>query len=166
VSDRPVPTARAAWRHAALVAALVALILLVAPQGAWRSAVELPVFLLGLGAVHTALRRHRTTGFVAWWGLGATLVLFSLSSAVEVPALAGVAPHVLGGLETTFDIAAYGALVVAALGQLAVGRRRRDREAWIDTAGLLLATGLAVLAFPRAPGTSQRTSRDSGSGSC
>jgi diguanylate cyclase (GGDEF)-like protein/PAS domain S-box-containing protein len=147
VSPSAAPTPRAAWAHAALAAATVVLVVLVVPAGPWRSATEVGIFSLGLTAVACALHRHRTSSRIAWWGLGAGLLFFGVSSAVEVPQLAGVAPGTFGALEAGFDIAAYAALVVAALGQLAVGRRRRDREAWIDTAGLLLAAGLAVLAF-------------------
>jgi diguanylate cyclase (GGDEF)-like protein/PAS domain S-box-containing protein len=141
------PTSRGAWQHATLVAAVVALVLVTGVEGPWRAALEIPVFLLGLGAVHAALTRHRTTGAILWRGLGAALAAFAASSAAETLELAGVAPDLTRATETTLDVAAYGALVVAALGQLAVGGRVRDREAWIDTASLLLAAGLTVVAF-------------------
>jgi diguanylate cyclase (GGDEF)-like protein/PAS domain S-box-containing protein len=147
VSVPAAPTARAAWRHAGLVTALIALIVVIAPTGAWRPAAEIPIYLCGLAAAHAALRRHHTTGSITWRGIGATLVLFGISSAVAVLVLAGIAPPVFSKIGFGLDIAAYGALVVAGLGQLAVGRRRHDREAWIDTTSLLLAAALAVLAF-------------------
>jgi diguanylate cyclase (GGDEF)-like protein/PAS domain S-box-containing protein len=140
-----------AWAHAALAAVVVVLTVFL-PAGPWRSAAELAVFGPGLAAVMVALHRHRTTSRVAWWGLGAGLAFFGISSAAETVMLLGVAPGPFSTVEAAFDIAAYAALVVAALGQLAVGRRRRDREAWIDTASLLLAGGLAVLAFTASPG--------------
>jgi diguanylate cyclase (GGDEF)-like protein/PAS domain S-box-containing protein len=147
VSRPVVPTPRGAWQHAALVAAVVALVLVTGVEGPWRAALEIPVFLFGLGAVHAALMQHRTSGAIVWRGLGAALVAFAASSAAETLQLAGTAPGITGTIETALDVAAYGALVVAALGQLAVGGRVRDREAWIDTASLLLAASLAVLAF-------------------
>jgi diguanylate cyclase (GGDEF)-like protein/PAS domain S-box-containing protein len=153
VITRDTPTSRAAWFHAGLLALAVGLIVLAVPAGPWWSAAEVGIFLLGLTAVLVALRRHRTSSVIAWWGLGAGLMLFAASSAVEVCELAGIAPGVFGALEAGFDLAAYAALVVAALGQLAVGRRRRDIAAWIDTASLLLAAGLAVLTFVSGTGT-------------
>jgi diguanylate cyclase (GGDEF)-like protein/PAS domain S-box-containing protein len=129
-----------------MVAAAALLVVLFLRTGVGRPVGEFFVFALGLSAVRVALRRHRTAGAIAWRGLGAVLVLFALSGVAEVLALRGVAPGVFLPLESGLDLAAYAALVVAALGQLAVGRRRRDRAAWVDTASLLLAAGLAVLA--------------------
>jgi diguanylate cyclase (GGDEF)-like protein/PAS domain S-box-containing protein len=146
------PSPRLAWLHAGLLAVAVVAIAVVVPPGPWRSAAEIVLFTLGLTAVPVALYRHRTSSVVAWWSLGAALFLFAASSAAEVPELAGVAPGIFGTLESALDLAAYAALVVAALGQLAVGRRRRDSEAWIDTASLLLAAGLAVVAFTSGTG--------------
>jgi diguanylate cyclase (GGDEF)-like protein/PAS domain S-box-containing protein len=147
VSRPAVPTPRGAWQHAALVAAAVTLVLVTGLEGPWRAALEIPVFVLGLGAVHAALTQHRTTGAIVWRGLGAALVAFAASSAAETLQLFGFVPGITGTIETALDIAAYGALVAAALCQLALGGRGRDREAWIDTASLLLAAGLTVLAF-------------------
>ena len=141
------PTSRGAWQHAVLAAAVVAVILVTGLEGPWRAALEIPVFLLGLGAVRAALTQHRTTGAIVWRGLGAALVAFAASSAAETLQLSGIAPGSTGTIETALDVAAYGALVLAALGQLAAGGRLRDREAWIDTASLLLAAGLTVVAF-------------------
>jgi diguanylate cyclase (GGDEF)-like protein/PAS domain S-box-containing protein len=141
------PTSRGAWQHAVLAAAVVAVILATGLEGPWRAALEIPVFVLGLGAVRAALTQHRTTGAIVWRGLGAALVAFAASSAAETLQLSGIAPGSTGMIETALDVAAYGALVLAALGQLAAGGRLRDREAWIDTASLLLAAGLTVVAF-------------------
>jgi diguanylate cyclase (GGDEF)-like protein/PAS domain S-box-containing protein len=146
VSVPVVPTARAAWQHAAVVAAAVALLALAVPTGMWRSAGEIVVLALGLAAVSCALGRHHSTSVVAWRCLGAALVLFAASSSAEIPPRLDLAPGFFGALETGFDIAAYAALVVAALGQLAAGRRRCDGETWIDTTSLVLAAGLVVLA--------------------
>jgi diguanylate cyclase (GGDEF)-like protein/PAS domain S-box-containing protein len=146
VSVPVVPTARAAWQHAVVVAAVVALLALAVPTGMWRSAGEIVVLVLGLGAVSCALGRHHSTSVVAWRCLGAALVLFAAGSSAEIPPRLGLAPGFFGALETGFDIAAYAALVVAALGQLAAGRRRCDGEAWIDTTSLVLAAGLVILA--------------------
>jgi diguanylate cyclase (GGDEF)-like protein/PAS domain S-box-containing protein len=147
VSTSDTPTSRAAWWHAGLLAVAVGLLVVAVPGGAGRSAAEVGVFGLGLCAVVVALRRHGTSSVLAWRGVGAVLLFFGISSAVEVPELLGVSPAVFGALETGFDLAAYAALIAAALGQLAVGRRSRDGAAWIDTTSLLLAAGLAVLAF-------------------
>jgi diguanylate cyclase (GGDEF)-like protein/PAS domain S-box-containing protein len=153
VSTPGIPTSRAAWFHAGLLAVTVGIMVAAAPSDAWRSAAEVGVFTLGLAAVVVALRRHRTSSGIAWRGLGGALVLFAASSAVEVVEFAGIAPGLFHRLESAFDVAAYAALMVAALGQLAVGRRRRDLAAWVDTAGLLLAAGLTVLAFTGGTGT-------------
>lgn len=141
------PSSRNAWSHAGALAVAVVVIGVLFPTGAWRSAAEVALFAWSLTAVAAALRRHRTTGAIAWWGLGGCMAFFGLSSAIEVPLLLGTAPGVLRGWETAFDLAAYGSVVVAALAHLVGGRRRHDREAWIDTGSLLLAGGLAVLAF-------------------
>ncbi|WP_116452171.1 sensor domain-containing diguanylate cyclase [Blastococcus litoris] len=141
------PTARAAWLHAALAVLLVALIVAFVPLGPGRPAAEIVLFGLGLAGVRVALRRHRTPLVVAWRGLGLGLAFFALSCVAEVVQLAGVAEGAAGAVESGFDIAAYAAMVVGALGVVRRGRRRRDRAAWIDTATLLLAAGLALLAM-------------------
>ena len=144
MNDSAAPTARAAWLHAGLVVLVVGAVVSV-PPGPWRPAAEVVLFGLGLAGVRTALHRHRTTLVLAWRGLGLGLAFFALSSAVEVPLMAGVLPGVLGAVESAFDIAAYAALVVGALGVVR-GGQRRDRGSLLDTASLLLAAGLAVLA--------------------
>ncbi|RBY93673.1 hypothetical protein DQ237_17035 [Blastococcus sp. TF02-8] len=146
MTGSPAPTARAAWRHAAVAVLVVALIVTLVPDGPWRPAAEIPLFALGLAAVLVALRRHRTELVVAWAGLGLGLVFFALSCVADVFSLAGVATPVTTPLESALDVAAYAAFVVGALGVVRRRRRRRDRAAWIDTATLLLAAGLAVLA--------------------
>ncbi|MGY2083592.1 diguanylate cyclase domain-containing protein [Blastococcus sp. SYSU DS0539] len=146
-SASPVPaTARAAWLHAGLAVLVVAAVVPLVPIGPWRPTAEIPLFLLGTAGTLTALRRHAAPQVVAWRALTAALVLFALSSAVEAPALAGVLPGPLASLESALDIAAYAAMVVGALGVVRDGRRTRDRGAWADTATLLLAAGLALLA--------------------
>ncbi|RBY92347.1 hypothetical protein DQ244_08770 [Blastococcus sp. TBT05-19] len=149
----PTPTARAAWWHAA-VAAVVVVAMGTVVSGAVRAVFEIALLGLGLAAVSCALGKHRAASVIAWRGLAVTMVLFALSTAAEIPVLLGTAPGFFAPVESGLDIAAYGALVVAALGQLAVGRRRRDREAWVDTASLLLAAGLVVLAFSSGVGGS------------
>ncbi|MCZ2858726.1 sensor domain-containing diguanylate cyclase [Blastococcus sp. VKM Ac-2987] len=142
----PPATARAAWLHAGLAVLVVAVVVLLVPVGPWRPAAEIPLFLLGIAGTLTALRRHAAPQRVAWGALTAALVLFALSCAVEVPAQAGVLPGTFGSLESGFDVAAYASLVVGALGVVRDGRRSRDWAAWADTATLLLAAGLALLA--------------------
>jgi diguanylate cyclase (GGDEF)-like protein/PAS domain S-box-containing protein len=141
-----VPTARAAWLHAALVVLVVAAVVTLVPMGPWRPAAEIVLFGFGLAGVRCALRRHRTPLVGAWRGLGLGLTFFAVSCAAEVPQLAGILPGPLGLLESGFDVAAYAALVVGALGVVRGGRRRRDWVSWTDTATLLLAVGLALLA--------------------
>src|SRR3712207_722862 len=136
----PPPTARRAWEHAA-VAAVVVVLMGTVLSGAVRAVAEIVVLALGLAAIACALGRHRTTSVIAWRGLAATMVLFALSTAAEIPMRLGIARDAFAPVESGLDIAAYAALVVAALGQLAAGQRRRDREAWADTSSLLLAAG-------------------------
>ncbi|RBY92573.1 sensor domain-containing diguanylate cyclase [Blastococcus sp. TF02A-30] len=145
MSTPPAPTARAAWSHAALVVVLVAVVVTAVPLGPWRPAAELVLFALGLLAVRVALRQHRTPLVVAWRGLGAGLVFFALSCVAEVVELAGVATGPAGVAESAFDVAAYAAMVVGALGVVRNGRRRGWASA-SDTVTLLLAAGLALLA--------------------
>ena len=145
-TGRASATAAAAWRHAAVVALAVVFVVTVVPPGPWRPASEIVVFLLGLAGTRTPLVHHRTSQPLAWRALTACLGFFAASSAAEVLVLAGVLPSVFGPLESAFDVAAYAALVVGALGVLRRGRRTRDWAAWADTATLLLAGGLAVLA--------------------
>lgn len=140
------PSARAAWAHAALAVVLVAVVVGVVPMGPWRPAAEIPLFALGLAAVRVALHRHRTPLVVAWRGLGLGLLFFALSCVAEVFLLAGVLPGPARVVESGLDIAAYAALVVGALGVVRRGRRRRDLASWVDTATLLIAAGLALLA--------------------
>ncbi|MCW2682585.1 MAG: putative Diguanylate kinase [Blastococcus sp.] len=140
------PTSRAAWLHAALVVLLVAAVVTVVPPGPWRPAAELVVLGLGIAGVRCALQRHRTPLVIAWRGLGLGLLLFAVSGTAEVAQLAGVLSRPSAVLESGFDIAAYAALVVGALGVVERGGRRRDRAAWTDTATLLLAAGLGLLA--------------------
>ncbi|SNR61143.1 sensor domain-containing diguanylate cyclase [Blastococcus mobilis] len=141
-----VPTARAAWWHAALVVLVVATIVTLVPLGPWRPAAEIVLFGLGLAGVRTALHRHRTPLVLAWRGLGLGLVFFALSCVADSLALAGILPGPIGAVESGLDIAAYAAMAVGALGVVRGGRRRRDRGSWIDTATLLLAAALALLA--------------------
>ncbi|MFD2090846.1 diguanylate cyclase domain-containing protein [Blastococcus deserti] len=143
----PPATAARAWGHASVAAAVVVLMATVVPAGVARSATEIMLFGLGLAAVSCALNRHRVISAFAWRGLAATLALFAVSTAAEIPPNLGIGSGTFARIESWLDIAAYGALVVAALGQLAAGRRRRDGEAWADTTSLLLAAGLLVLAF-------------------
>ncbi|CCG01116.1 diguanylate cyclase domain-containing protein [Blastococcus saxobsidens] len=139
-------TARAAWLHAALVVLVVAVVVTVVPLGPWRPAAEVVPFLQGLAGVVCALRRHGAPLTLTWRAVGVALLCFAASSAVEAPEMAGVLPDALGAVESVLDVAAYAALVVAAVGVLRAGRRRRDWAALADTATLLLAAGLAVLA--------------------
>lgn len=140
-----VPTARAAWLHGALVALAVAGVVSV-PMGPWRPAAEIVLFVCGIVAVRTALLRHRTPARVAWWALGSGLALFALSCAAEVLELAGIHADVAGVAETALDVAAYCAMAVGALGIVRGERRRRERGSWLDSATLVLAAGLAVVA--------------------
>ncbi|MGY2067089.1 diguanylate cyclase domain-containing protein [Blastococcus sp. SYSU DS0619] len=146
IASAPPATARAAWLHAGLAVLVVAVVVTLVPLGPWRPAAEIVLFLLGIAGTSTALRRHSAPQLVAWWALTAALVLFAVSCAAEVPAQAGVLPGIFGPLETAFDVAAYAALVVGALGVIRDGRRTRDWAAWADTATLLVAAGLALLA--------------------
>lgn len=139
------PTARAAWGHTALAVLVVAVIVTLVPAGPWRPAAEVVLFGLGLSAVLCALRRHRTRLVVAWRGLGAGLAFFAASCVAEVAALSGFAPGTSSAVESALDVAAYTALVVGALGVIRSGRRPRW-SSWTDTATLLLAAGLAILA--------------------
>ncbi|TQN35722.1 PAS domain S-box-containing protein/diguanylate cyclase (GGDEF)-like protein [Blastococcus colisei] len=147
MSDPAVPTARAAWLHAALAALVVAAVVTLVPMGPWRPAAEIVLFGCGLAGAVTALRRHRTPLVVGWRGLTLGLLFFTLSCLAEVLELAGVFPGPAGGVESGLDIAAYAAMAVGALGVVRGGPRRRDRSAWIDTATLLLAGALAALAL-------------------
>ncbi|TYP86550.1 diguanylate cyclase domain-containing protein [Blastococcus xanthinilyticus] len=147
LSTTPPPAgARAAWWHAGLVVLVAVAVTSVVPLGPWRPAAEIVVFLLGLAGTATALRRHRTPQVLAWRALATCLACFAASCVAEVPAQAGVAPGVFTPLESGLDLAAYAALVVGALGILRRGQRSRNWAAWADTATLLLAAGLAVLA--------------------
>ncbi len=133
--------------HASGAAVLVALMGIVVPTGVLRSVTEIALFALGITAVSCALREHRTPSVAAWRGLAAALGFFAFSTAAEIPTALGATSSVFPLVESGLDIAAYAALVVAALAQLAAGRRRRDREAWADTTSLVLAAGLVFLAF-------------------
>ncbi|SOD95766.1 sensor domain-containing diguanylate cyclase [Blastococcus haudaquaticus] len=148
MTDSAAPTARAAWLHAALVVLVVAAVVSV-PMGPWRPAAEVVLFGFGIVAVRTALGRHRTPLVVAWRGLGLGLLFFALSSAAEVPLLAGVHTEIFDVVETALDLAAYAAMIVGALGVVRGGRRRRNQGAWMDTTTLLLAAGLSLLAVSR-----------------
>jgi diguanylate cyclase (GGDEF)-like protein/PAS domain S-box-containing protein len=144
VTGTDAPTARAAWLHMALAVLLVAVITTLVPEGPWRPAAEIPLFLLGATATASAVRRLQTL-VLAWRGLGLALLLFALSCVADVAALAGFHPAVTGELESGLDLAAYASLAVGALGVVG-GGRRWNRAAWADTATLILATGLAILA--------------------
>ncbi|SDF95843.1 PAS domain S-box-containing protein/diguanylate cyclase (GGDEF) domain-containing protein [Blastococcus aurantiacus] len=139
-----VPTARAAWLHGALVVAVVAAVVSV-PMGPWRPAAEIALFCLGIAAVRTAIVHHRTPAASAWAALGAGLAFFALSCLAEVLELAGIRPAASGAAEAVLDVAAYAAMAVGALGVVRAERRRRDRS-WLDTATLVLACGLTVVA--------------------
>jgi diguanylate cyclase (GGDEF)-like protein/PAS domain S-box-containing protein len=147
-----VPTARAAWLHAAVVAVGVAGVVAV-PMGPWRPAAEVVLFALGIAAARTALVHHRTPSTVAWWALGAGLSFFALSSGAESLELSGVSVGVAGLAESALDVAAYGALAVGALAIARGGRRRRDRRSWLDAATLVLAGALALVAVGSDGGT-------------
>ncbi len=140
------PTARAAWQHAAGAVLVVALVVGLVPMGPWRPAAEIVLFGLGLAGVLTALRRHRTPLVVAWRGLAIGLLLFSLSCVAEVLELGGILTGPADAAESALDIGAYVAMGVGAIGVIRGGPRRRDRNAWLDTATLVLAGGLAILA--------------------
>ena len=146
MSTPATPTARAAWQHAGATALVVAVVVGLVPMGPWRPAAEIAVFGLGAVAALTALRRHRTPLVVAWRGLALGLWFFALSCVTEVLELAGVAAGPMGAAESVLDVCAYAALAVGAIGVIRGGPRRLDRDAWLDTATLLLAGGLAVLA--------------------
>ena len=143
-----VPTARAAWLHAGIVAACVAGVVAV-PMGPWRPAAEVVLFALGVVAARTALVRHRTSSRLTWWALGAGLALFGLSSGAEALELSGIPVGPAGVAESGLDIAAYAALAVGAFAVARRGGRRQGRSAWLDAATLLLASALALLAFSR-----------------
>ncbi len=140
-----VPTTRAAWLHGALAVAAVAGIVSV-PTGPWRPAVEIALFALGIAAVRTAVVRHRTPAALAWRALGAGLAFFALSCFAEVFELAGVHPGATGAAESGLDIAAYVAMGVGGLATVRGRHRNRKRGSWLDTATLLLAVGLALVA--------------------
>ncbi|WP_104524304.1 sensor domain-containing diguanylate cyclase [Blastococcus atacamensis] len=146
MTGSPAPTARAAWLHAALAVLAVGAIVTVVPMGPGRPAAEVVLFLLGILAVRTAVVVHGTPLRTAWLGLGLGLGFFTLSCLAEVLELAGIAPEVSGTVESALDIAAYAAVVAGALGVVRRDRRRRDRESWTDTATLLLAAALALVA--------------------
>ncbi|MDT0274307.1 sensor domain-containing diguanylate cyclase [Blastococcus goldschmidtiae] len=145
MSASVVPTARAAWLHGALVVLMVPGVVSV-PMGPWRPAAEVALFALGIAAVRIALVRHRTPSAVAWWALGAGLVLFGLSCLAEVLALAGIHPGATGAAESVLDVAAYVAMGIGALSMVRGPRRRRERGSWLDTATVVLAAGLALVA--------------------
>lgn len=140
-----VPTARAAWLHGALAVAVVAAVVSV-PMGPWRPGAEIAVFALGIAAVRTAVVRHRTPSAVAWRAIGAGLLLFALSCLAEVLELVGTRPALTGGLESGLDVAAYAAMAVGAVGIVRSESRRRGRGSWLDTATLVLAAALALIA--------------------
>ncbi len=125
---------------------VVALVVGLVPIGPWRPAAEMVLFALGVAGALTALRRHRTPLVVAWRSLGIGMALFALSCLAEVLELSGILVGPADAAESVLDIGAYAAMVVGALGVTRGGPRRRDRSAWLDTATLLLAGGLAVLA--------------------
>ncbi len=141
----PPATARAAWWHAALVAALCTGLVAV-PYGAVRSAGDVAVYGAGALAVYVAVTVHRAVAAGALCALGAALLFFGVSSAVESAGLAGIAPGAAAVLEPALDLAGYSGLLLAALVVSSGGMRRR-REVWVDRLTLLLATGLAVTAF-------------------
>ncbi len=145
MSASAVPSARAAWQHAALVVLVVAGVVSV-PMGPWRPAAEVVLFAFGIAAVRIALVRHRTSSVLAWRALGVGLAFFAVSCLAEVAELAGVAPGAFGAAESGFDVAAYAAMAFGALGIVRGARRRRDRASWLDVTTLLLASALAVLA--------------------
>jgi diguanylate cyclase (GGDEF)-like protein/PAS domain S-box-containing protein len=147
VSASAVPTARAAWLHAALAVLVVAIVTTAVPLGPWRPAAEIVLFGLGIAGALTALRNHRTPLVVAWRGIGIGLLFFALSGVAEVLELSGVLVGPGGTAETSFDVAAYGAMAVGGIGVIRSGPRRRSVSTWIDTATLLLAGGLAVVAM-------------------
>lgn len=149
-----VPTARAAWQHAALAVLVVAVVATVVPMGPWRPAAEIVLFLLGLAGIRTALGRHRTPLVVAWRGIALALTFFVLSCGAEVLALSGIVAGPADAAESALDIGAYAAMVVGALGVIRGGPRRHDTSTWLDTATLLLAGGLAVLAVSGRPTSS------------
>ncbi|MGY1724003.1 diguanylate cyclase domain-containing protein [Blastococcus sp. SYSU DS0533] len=145
-APRAPAAARAAWGHAALTAGVAVLVSTVVPMGPWRPAAEVPLFLLGVVACGSALRAHRSPLTTAWRALRIGLACFAASSAVETAVLAGLLRGPLGGAESAFDLAAYLAVVAGAIGVVR-GSRRRDWAATGDTATLLLAAVLAVLAI-------------------
>ena len=138
-----VPTARAAWLHGALVVAVTAVVVSV-PTGPWRPAAEIPLLALGILAVRTAVVRHRAPAPRAWAALGAGLTFFALSCAAEVLELTGGRPAA-GTAEAVLDVAAYAAMALGGLGLVRADRRGRDRS-WLDTATLVLACALTLIA--------------------
>jgi diguanylate cyclase (GGDEF)-like protein/PAS domain S-box-containing protein len=141
------PTDRAAWLHAALVVLIVAAVVTLVPVGPWRPAAEIVILGLGIAGVGCALRRHRTHLVGVWRGLGLGLILLTAGRAAEVLQLAGILPGISAAVAAGFGLAAYAAVMVGALGVVGRGRRRMDWAAWTDTATLLLAAGLALLAI-------------------
>ncbi|WP_040338950.1 sensor domain-containing diguanylate cyclase [Candidatus Blastococcus massiliensis] len=146
MSASAVPTARAAWLHAAVAVVVVVVVSTFIPMGPWRPGAEVVLFALGLGGALTALRHHRTPLVVAWRGIALGLLFFALSGVAEVLELSGALPTAGGIAESVFDFAAYAAMAVGGLGVIRSGPRRRTPSTWIDTATLLLAGGLAVVA--------------------
>jgi len=138
-----VPTARAAWLHGALVVAVVAGVVSV-PTGPWRPAAETALFALGIVAVRTAIARHGAPAARAWAAIGAGLGFFALSCVAEVLELTGDRPAA-GTAEAALDVAAYAAMAIGALGIVRAERRRSDRS-WLDTATLVLACTLTLVA--------------------
>jgi diguanylate cyclase (GGDEF)-like protein/PAS domain S-box-containing protein len=127
--------------------ALGVIVVAVLPAGPWRPAVEVGIYVLGVVAVYRGLHDHRPAVTVAWRAMAVALGAFAFSSAAETVQLAGVATQVSRALEGGLDVVGYSALIVAAGAALVTGRGTGRAEAWSDIATLLLAAGLAVVAF-------------------
>ena len=139
-----VPTARAAWLHGALAVAVVAGVVSV-PMGPWRPAAEIV-------AVRPRRRRrpHRDRPAPGTRGpglggarCGSGLLRPELRRRGRSSSTGG--PPAAGTAEAALDVAAYAAMAVGALGIVRAERRRRHRS-WLDTATLVLACALTLVA--------------------
>jgi hypothetical protein len=132
VSVPAAPSAPAAWRHAGLVTALIALIVVIAPTGTWRPAAEIPIYLCGLAAAHSALRRHHTTSSLTWRGIGATLLLTALRAPMELAGRTITVTASIGGALAAPGDTAERLLHSADTAMYSAKRTGRDSRALLD----------------------------------